>query len=74
MNALKLLGIVLVVLGVLAATYGGFTYTKETHAANIGPLHMEVLEKERVNIPLWMGLAAAAAGLVLVLAGSRRGG
>ena len=72
MNPIRLVGVVLVVLGVLAAAYGGFSYTKETHAANIGPLHLEMVEKERVNIPLWMGLAAAAAGLVLLLAGSRK--
>ena len=72
MNPLKLVGVVLVVLGVLAVAYGGFSYTKETHSANIGPLHLEVVEKERVNIPLWMGLAAAAAGLVLLVASSRK--
>ena len=54
MNPLKLVGVLLVVLGVLGAAYGGFSYTKETHTANIGPLHLEMVEKERVNIPLWM--------------------
>ena len=53
MNTLKLVGVLLVVLGILGAAYGGFSYTKETHAANIGPLHLEVVEKERVNIPLF---------------------
>ena len=72
MNPLKLVGVVLVVLGVLAAAYGGFSYTREIHTANIGPLHLEVAEKERVNISLWMGLAAAAAGLVLLVASARK--
>lgn len=72
MNASKLVGLILVVLGVLAAAYGGFSYTKATHTADIGPLHLQVVEKERVNIPLWLGLAAAAAGLVLLVAGSRK--
>lgn len=72
MNSIKLIGVVLIVLGVLGAAYGGFSYTKATHATDIGPLHLEVVEKERVNVPLWMGLAAAAAGLALVLAGSRK--
>jgi hypothetical protein len=72
MNTIKLVSIVLVVLGVLGAAYGGFSYTKATHAAAIGPLHLEVVEKEHVNVPLWMGLAAAAAGLVLLVAGSRK--
>lgn len=72
MNTSKLVGIVLVVLGTLGAAYGGFSFTKATHTADIGPLHLQVVEKERVNIPLWMGLAAAAAGLVLLVAGSRK--
>lgn len=72
MNTSKLVGIILVVLGVLGAAYGGFSYTKATHTADLGPLHLEVVEKERVNIPLWLGLAAAAAGLVLLVAGSRK--
>ncbi len=72
MNATKLVGILLVVLGVLGAAYGGFSYTKATHTADIGPLHLSVVEKEQVNVPLWMGLAAVAAGLVLLVAGSRK--
>ncbi len=72
MNPFKLVGVLLVVVGVLGAAYGGFSYTKATHAANIGPLHLEVGEKERVNIPLWVGLAAAAAGLVLLVTSSRK--
>ncbi|MBK6651471.1 MAG: hypothetical protein IPG42_18380 [Betaproteobacteria bacterium] len=72
MNPFKLVGVLLVVVGVLGAAYGGFSYTKATHAANIGPLHLEVVEKERVNIPLWVGLAAAAAGLVLLVTSSRK--
>lgn len=72
MNTSKLIGIILIVLGTLAAAYGGFSYTKATHTADIGPLHLQVSEKEQVNIPLWVGLAAAAAGLVLLVAGSRK--
>lgn len=72
MNTLKLVAIALIVAGVLGSAYGGFSYTKETHAANIGPLHLQVVEQERVNIPLWAGLATAAAGLVLLLAASRK--
>lgn len=63
---MKMAGIVLVVAGLLALAYGGFTYTKETHSADLGPIHLEVKEKETVNIPLWAGVIALAAGLVMV--------
>lgn len=73
MNAAKLAGIVLLVLGALGLVYGGFTYTKDETAAKIGPLELKVQEKERVNIPMWAGIGAiVVGGLVLVAGGSRR--
>lgn len=41
---------VLIVAGALALAYGGFSYTTDTHDADIGPVHMSFDEKERVNI------------------------
>jgi hypothetical protein len=66
MNGSKLAAIILIVAGILGLAYGGFTYTKDTHSANIGPLHLEVQEKERVNIPLWAGVAAIVGGVLLL--------
>ncbi len=72
MNAIKLAAVLLILAGALGATYGGFSYTKATHAADIGPPHLQVTEQERVNIPLWAGLGAVGVGLALLLAGSRK--
>jgi hypothetical protein len=63
---MKLAGLVLLVLGVLALVYGGFSYRKEKGDARIGPIEIEVTEKERVNVPLWAGIAAVAVGGALV--------
>jgi hypothetical protein len=68
---MRILGVVLVVLGILAIIYGGFWYTREEKAAEIGPVEIQVEKKERVNIPLWAGVATAAVGVVLLL-GNRR--
>ncbi|MFY9810273.1 hypothetical protein [Aquabacterium sp.] len=73
MNALKLVAILLIVGGVLGLTYGGFSYTKDTTAVKLGPLELSVQEKETVNVPLWVGIAAiAAGGLLLVIGGKSR--
>ena len=48
---MKIVAIVLVVAGILALVYGGFTYKKETHDARIGPLEIEVTEKKRWTCP-----------------------
>lgn len=60
-------GIVLLVLGLLGIAYGGFSYTRDKTAAKIGPIEIEVKEKEHVNVPLWAGVAVAAVGAVLLL-------
>jgi hypothetical protein len=66
MKGKKLLGAVLLALGLLAVAFGGFSYTKETDKVNVGPIHVTVKDKKRVNIPLWAGVAVAIAGGVLL--------
>lgn len=60
------MGVVLLVLGLLAVAYGGFSYVKKTDNVDLGPIHIEVQDKERVNVPLWAGVLAAVAGGVLI--------
>ena len=72
MSPAKIIGILLIVAGVAALAYGGFSYTKETHKAEIGPLKFSVAEKERVNVPQWAGIAAIAAGVVVLLVGGKK--
>ena len=66
MSGTKLAGAMLLALGILALAYGGFTYTKDTDKVNVGPIHIEVKDKERVNIPLWAGVGVAIVGGVLL--------
>jgi hypothetical protein len=66
MKGTKLLGAVLLALGILALAYGGFSYTKDTDKVNLGPIHIEVKDKERVNVPLWVGVGAAIVGGLLL--------
>ena len=73
MNASKLVGIVLIVAGLLGLVYGGFSYTKETQQAKLGPLELMVKEDKRVSIPKWAGIAAiVAGGLLLAFGGTKR--
>jgi uncharacterized membrane protein YidH (DUF202 family) len=72
MNSIRILAIALIVGGILALAYGGFSYTKATHTADIGPLHLAVEEKQRVNIPLWAGIAAIVGGVLLLGTAARK--
>ena len=73
MNPMKMVGIVLIVAGTLGLAYGGFTYTKETHEAKIGPLTLSVTDKETVNVPIWAGVGAIVVGGLLLVFGSKKG-
>jgi LPXTG-motif cell wall-anchored protein len=66
MNSIKMLAIVLIVAGGLALAYGGFTYTKDTHQAKLGPIELSVKETQTVNIPIWAGLGLIVAGVGLL--------
>jgi TRAP-type C4-dicarboxylate transport system permease small subunit len=67
MGSIKIAGIVLIAAGLLGLAYGGFTYTKDTHDTKIGPLELSVKDRERVNIPVWAGVAAVVAGGLLIV-------
>lgn len=67
MSALKIIAILLIVAGIAGLVYGQFTYTKATHEAKLGPIELQVKEKKTVDIPLWTGLAAIAAGVLLLI-------
>jgi hypothetical protein len=71
MSALKIVAILLIVAGVAGLLYGKFTYTKDTHEVNLGPVELSVKEKKTVNIPLWAGIAAIAAGAILLIVPSK---
>ncbi len=72
MQAIKIAALALIVGGVLALAYGGFTYTRTTHEAKLGPIELTVKDKRTVNIPLWAGVAAVVGGAGLLLVGSRK--
>ena len=67
MSSVRIAAIVLIVAGVLGLAYGGFTYTRETHTAKLGPMEMTVRDRETVNVPIWAGVGAIVLGGVLLL-------
>jgi hypothetical protein len=62
-----LLGVLLIVAGIAGLAYGRVTYTRETHDAKLGPIELQVKEKETAQIPVWAGIGVIALGSVLVL-------
>ena len=72
MNAIRMLGIALILSGALGRAYGSFSWTKETHEAKVGPIELSLSEQQTVNVPVWAGLGAiVVGGALLLLAGKR---
>ncbi len=66
MNAVKMLAIALIVAGGLGLLYGGFSYTKNTTEAKLGPIALVVKDTQTINIPIWAGVGSILAGMVLL--------
>ena len=69
---IKMAGIVLIVLGVLALVYQGFTYTETKQDAQIGTLKIQHNETETVPLPPLVGGVFIAAGVAALFIGNRR--
>jgi uncharacterized membrane protein len=72
MKAATLVGIVLVVLGILALAYQGFTYTKRDKIVDIGPIHATADTQHTVSLPPVVGGLALVGGIVLIAFGARK--
>lgn len=69
MRPLTLVGIILLALGAFIV-FRGLNYSSDRSVLKVGELEASV--EERRSVPVWAGGLAAAAGLVLVVAGARR--
>lgn len=68
---MKVAGIVLIALGVLALVYQGITYTTKEKVIELGPLKAEVEKQKTVPLPPILGVVAIAGGVVLLVVGRR---
>ena len=69
---MKIVGIVLIVIGVIALAYGGISYTKREKVLDIGPIEATTETRETIPLPPLLGGLALAGGIALLIAGSRR--
>ncbi len=74
MTAAKIVGILLIILGVVAFAYGGISYTKREKVLDVGPIHATAETRHTIPLPPILGAAALAGGIVLLLVPGRRNG
>ncbi|MEX2301437.1 MAG: hypothetical protein WD733_10905 [Bryobacterales bacterium] len=69
---MKMLGIVLIVVGLIALAYQGFSYTTTEKVVDLGPLEVTKENTETIPLPPVLGGLALAGGIVLVIASGKR--
>ena len=76
MKPATIVGILLIILGVVALAYGGFSFTtqEKKKIVDLGPLQVDAtVEKQRsFPLPPILGVVALAGGVVLVVVGSKK--
>ena len=69
---MKIIGIILIVLGLLGFIFGSISFQEEDQVADIGPLEVETEETHTIPITPIASGAAVVAGIALVVAGTRK--
>ena len=72
MRTMVIVGAVVALLGIAGLVTGGFSFTREETAAQVGPLKLEAEQRETVGIPVWASGAALLIGIGLMGAGVAR--
>ncbi len=72
MKPAGIIGIILIVIGIIALAYGGFSYTKREKVVDAGPLQVSADREKTVPLPPILG-ACLVGGILLVVAGNRKG-
>ena len=73
MKPISIVGVLLILFGVVALVYQGITYPTRETVVDIGPLHATADREKTVPLPPVVGAIAVAGGVVLLIAGGRKG-
>lgn len=71
-NPIRIIGILLIVLGLVALAYQGITYTKSEKVLEVGPITATKETKKTIPLPPVLGGVALLGGVVLLVASSSR--
>lgn len=69
---MKGLGIILIIIGIVMLVFRGFNFTRQKKIAEIGPIEINKTQEKSVNWPIYAGGIAMAAGVFILLSGSRK--
>lgn len=72
MKPAGIIGVVLIVIGIIALAYGGFTYTTREKVIDAGPLQVSADKEKTVPFPPILGGLCLVGGIVLVVVGNKK--
>ena len=64
---MRMVGIVLVVLGLVGIAYGGFSWTRQKTVLDAGPISVKTDKRETLPIPPIVGVVCVIGGIALML-------
>lgn len=67
MGGKTLLGVILIVIGILALAYQGFTYTTQKKVLDIGPIQATKEEHHTIPLPPVLGAIALVGGIAVIV-------
>jgi uncharacterized membrane protein YidH (DUF202 family) len=69
---MKMIGVLLIVIGILMIILKEVNFTTKKEVADLGPIEIKKKEQHTVAWPLYAGIGIAACGVVVLAAGSRK--
>lgn len=72
MKSATLAGILLVVIGIIALGYQGFTYTTQKKVLDLGPIQATKEEHHTIPVPPIVGITSLVCGGVVLVMGQRK--
>jgi hypothetical protein len=67
----RILGLILIALGLISLAWGGFTYTTREKVVDIGPIHATREKTHNIPVAPIAGAVALIGGVVLLVAGKK---
>lgn len=72
MKPAGIVGIILIVIGIIALAYGGFSYTKREKIIDAGPLQVSADREKTIPFPPILGGLCLVGGIILVVVGNKK--
>lgn len=72
MKPIRIVGIVLIIAGIIALAYGGFSYTKKEKVVDLGPLQVNADKTHTFPLPPILGGLMLVGGVVLLVVGNKQ--